>query len=118
MSEVERTDQRLPKSEIIRKKTDFNEVFEKGRVWNGKILKCLYTKSNRRMVGFVVSRRFGNAVARNRAKRLLREAYRKNRIRMGDFLIVIMPKNAFKNIRSPEVESEFEQFIPQVRSLG
>ena len=111
MNEAVRPDEKLPKSEIIRKKSDFNEVFEKGRSWNGQILKCLYAKSNRRMVGFVVSRRFGNAVHRNRAKRLMREAYRRNRHGISAYYVVLMPRNGMKKAGGLEVESEFRRFL-------
>lgn len=111
MNDAVRPDEKLPKSEIIRKKADFNEVFEKGRSWNGQILKCLYAKSNRRMVGFVVSRRFGNAVHRNRAKRMMREAWRKNRHGIGGYLVVLMPRSGMKKAGGLEVESELRRFL-------
>ncbi len=111
MNDTVRPDEKLPKSEIIRKKSDFNEVFEKGRSWNGQILKCLYAKSNRRMVGFVVSRRFGNAVHRNRAKRMMREAWRRNRNEIGGFIVVLMPRSGMKKAGGLEVEAEFRRFL-------
>ncbi|MDM7996230.1 MAG: ribonuclease P protein component [Acidobacteriota bacterium] len=111
MNDAVRPDEKLPKSEIIRKKADFNEVFEKGRSWNGQILKCLYAKSNRRMVGFVVSRRFGNAVHRNRAKRMMREAWRKNRHGIGGYIVVLMPRSGMKKAGGIEVESELRRFL-------
>jgi|WetSurMetagenome_2_1015567.scaffolds.fasta_scaffold1613594_1 ribonuclease P protein component len=111
MNDIRLPDEKLPKAEVLRKKTDFNEVFEKGRSWNGKILKCLYAKSNRRMVGFVVSRRYGNAVQRNRAKRLMREAYRKNRHGISGFFVVLMPRDGLRKAKGQDVESEFRRFL-------
>jgi len=111
MNESEIFDQRLPKTEILRKRTEFNEVFEKGSIWNGKFMKCLFMESNRRTVGFVVSRRFGNAVKRNRIKRLMREVYRKNRHFIGAFKIIIMPKDRFVQVPNEELEKEFNRFI-------
>jgi len=111
MSEPEELNQRLPKTEIIRKKTDFKEVFEKGSVWNGKYIKCLYVESNRRTVGFVVSRRYGNAVMRIRAKRLMREIFRKKRQGIGSYKIVIMPQKKLDHAPFTELEADFYRFI-------
>jgi ribonuclease P protein component len=110
-------DQKLPKAEILRKKTDFNEVFEKGSIWNGIFIKFIYINSNHRMVGFIVSKRFGNAVKRNRAKRLLREAYRKNRYAIGSIKVVLLPKDRFKKVSLKELEDEFKRFGQCIESL-
>jgi ribonuclease P protein component len=109
MNDGVRIDQRLPKAEILRKTSDFNEVFEKGRPWNGKFVKCLFVKSNRRLVGFVVSKRFGNAVKRNRLKRLMREVYRRNRYRIGSYKMVLMPRPHQGRLLLANLEGEFQK---------
>lgn len=111
MSDSEGLDQRLPKKEILRKRTELKEVFEKGSIWSGSYMKCLFVESNLRTVGFVVSRRFGNAVRRNRAKRLLREIFRKRRNVIGSFKIVIMPKKQLDRAPFNELEKDFDRFI-------
>jgi ribonuclease P protein component len=117
MSEAEALDQRLPKKEILRKKADFNEVFETGSVWSGRYLKCLFLESNRRTVGFVVSRRFGNAVLRVRAKRRMREVFRKKRHVLGQYKMVIMPAKGLNRAPFHEVEEDFDRFIEWSNSL-
>jgi len=103
--------QRLPKQEILRKKTEFKEIFEKGSIWSGDYMKCHFVESNQRTVGFVVSRRYGNAVTRNRAKRLLREVFRKKRYGIGAFRIIIMPKSQMERATFDKLEKEFDRFI-------
>ncbi len=42
-------------------------------------------------LGFVVSRRFGNAVTRNRFRRRVRDVFRRNKERFGSLDIVVLP---------------------------
>ena len=74
----------LKKSEILRGKNSFQEVFEKGRRCERKFLRCFYivttvpanSSTPSVSVGFAVSRQFKRAVDRNRIKRIMRESYR------------------------------------------
>lgn len=117
MNRLEQIDCRFPKAEILRKKKDFDEVFEKGRIWNGRYIKCLFVRSNRRMVGFLISGRFGNAVRRNRARRLMREVYRKNRHSLGLYKIVIILKSCQQKLYLQELEIEFNKFSLCIKPL-
>ncbi len=102
---------RLPKSEILKKSADFEAVFNGGRRWEGQILKCFYIKADDRKIGFIVPKRLGKAVFRNRFKRLMREVYRHHRHTVGEFWILIMAKNTGKPPVQTELETEFCRFI-------
>ncbi len=77
------TAQGLPRGRRLHLKNDFQQIIHGGVRVQGKGLVLWYKPApfagaDRRM-GLVVSKKIGNAVVRNRIKRLLREAFRLNR---------------------------------------
>jgi ribonuclease P protein component len=56
-------------------------------------------------LGLAASRRLGGAVARNRAKRLLRESYRRHKLPGAD--LVLIPKREILEHTQAEVEREY-----------
>lgn len=88
----------------------FTQVFGTGRQWKTRNL-VLYTRRSaepERRLGVVAGKRtFRRAVERNRAKRLLREAFRLNqhRIATGSELVLIARRNILK-ARLQDVERD------------
>jgi ribonuclease P protein component len=64
--------------ERLRAQKEINQLFREGAAYHGKLVVLILRqpKEGPRKVLFVASRRVGNAVRRNRAKRVMREAYR------------------------------------------
>jgi len=80
----------LPREQRLPRKA-FSKVFQEGRGWGSRGL-SLRAKPNGLTVsrfGFVVSKRLGRAVKRNRLKRLLRESCRRLPVKPGWDLVFI-----------------------------
>ena len=100
----------LPKSERLQRGHEFRDAYEHGRKVAGRLF-VLYVIDNpskpRRAVGVVTSRKLGGAVVRNRARRLLREAYRLNKQKLRNNLqMVVVARNAMNGKRLRDVEAE------------
>ena len=64
----------------------------------------------------VTGRRVGNAVVRNRARRLLREAWRTLRPEVRDDVdIVLVARGPFGDARTPDLVKEIEKLLAQAR---
>lgn len=80
-------DFRFSRNERLALKQDFSRVFEKGRRFGLKGLSmwALHptdSASTPSRLGLAIPKAYGNAVARNRLKRLLRESFRLNKNRL------------------------------------
>ena len=104
----------FPKSERLQYGHQFRQIYERGRKVEGRLL-ALYlldepaTKPapSGRAVGVVTGRKLGGAVQRNRARRLLREAYRLNKHKLKpNIQIVIVARYGIRGKRLPDVEAE------------
>lgn len=105
----------------LRDSEDFDRVHKEGKTYRHPlaILAVLPNKMQYSRCGFSVSKKVGKATARNRAKRLLREAVRPRQgfILPGRDLVFIarapLPKATFS-----EVESAVEKLLSQSRLLA
>lgn len=98
----------FPKRERLQRRVEFRRVYDNGQRIEGRlaVLYALDTPGAQRAVGVVTSRRIGGAVIRNRARRLLREAYRlnKTKVKPGVQLIVIA-RSAIRHAHYREIEA-------------
>jgi len=85
----------FPKGERLQKRSEFLSLSNRGRKIHAEHFLILYgepiTSSIR--IGITVSRKVGNAVVRNRCKRMIREFYRlnKNIFIKADYNIIAKP---------------------------
>jgi ribonuclease P protein component len=99
----------LPKSERLQRGYQFRGAYEHGRKFVGRfvVLYAVDDASAGRALGVVTSRKIGGAVIRNRARRLLREAYRLNKQKLKiNLQIVMVARSAINGKRRQDVEAE------------
>ena len=80
----------FPRSRRLRSRDEFRRVKKYGKRITGRtvIFDVLTEKFPYRLLGVTASKRFGNAVARNRFKRLIREAFRLQQYLLPPGLII------------------------------
>jgi len=93
-------DYRLPRRLILRKRTDISQVLQLGQKIPGKFFNTFLLESEESGVAFIVHKRLGNAVKRNRMKRLIREAYRLNKHKFLGKKVVFFIKKFHNNFHT------------------
>lgn len=85
------------KTERVTKRSRFQAIYQQG-VWNSSkhftTVKCANAQGGRRL-GITVTKKTGNAVKRNRIKRLIREFFRLNKalFPVGHDFVIMAKKN-------------------------
>lgn len=78
---------------VLRRQKDFSAIYKKGKSFGGKyvVLFCRKNGLGYNRLGYLASKKVGNSVVRNRARRLMRESYRQleNDLLQGYDLILI-----------------------------
>ena len=99
-------------SERIRRHVDYQRVYDRGAKVHGRYL-TLFALSNELPVGrlgIAATRKLGGAVDRNKAKRLIREVFRRNKLAPG-FDVVVVPKRGMLDASLTALEIEFRHTL-------
>ena len=105
---------KFSKTDRILKRDEFRRVYEAGRKLQGRYFTAFVMVSERPRprLGITTTRKIGNAVERNRARRLLREAFRKNKwLVPAGVDIVINVKRPLVEAAYGDLEGDFVAFL-------
>jgi ribonuclease P protein component len=102
------TSRRIRPCERIRRRRDFQKIYEHGSRLRGRY-STLFVLPNELDVcrlGIAATRKLGGAVQRNRAKRLIREIFRRNKVVLG-YDVVVVAKRELLDARLPILEADY-----------
>lgn len=102
---------RFRKTQRVRRKAEFQQVFDSGLRVPSRYFTLLVAHGPGRdsRLGIVASRKLGDAVRRNHAKRLIREVFRLNQPLQGGagFDLVIIPRREVLDAPLSEIQKDF-----------
>jgi len=97
--------------ERIRKKKDFTDLYKNGGCFRGNLFNLIFLPNS---LGYsrmsaVASRKVGNAVRRNRARRRARELYRRNKhLLPGTLDMLIIARSLIEDAAGEELQEQYK----------
>lgn len=108
------------KKEVLRGKKEFGRLYGKGNSIRDRYIVLIYLKNglsyNRR--AFLASKKVGNSVQRNRAKRLMKESFRyyEEKIPEG-YDIILIARNTINGRKYEDVRKSFEKSLKKAKLI-
>jgi len=102
----------LAPAERIRRRPEFERVYNEGARISGRFMTVFLLATDRPgpRLGVAATRKMGNAVERNRAKRLAREIFRRHKIAAG-YDIVIVPRRDMLDASFASLEADYDRVM-------
>jgi ribonuclease P protein component len=107
---------RFRRHERIRRRSEFQQVYERGVRIHGRYATVFMLPNDRAVgrLGIAATKKLGGAVRRNRAKRLIREVFRRNNIAPG-FDVVVVPKRELLDATLTVLEADYRTALDRRR---
>jgi len=105
----------FPPARRIRRRPEFQRVYDRGERFRVRLMTVIVlpTESPVSRLGISATRKLGNAVVRNRAKRLLREVFRRAQVPPA-LDIVVIPRPDLLDAEYDTLEAEFAYVLRRV----
>ena len=98
--------------ERIRRRVEYQQVYARGVRIHSRYSTVFILQNERGVgrLGIAATRKLGGAVLRNRAKRLIREVFRRNKIANG-FDVVVIPKRDLLDASLSTLETDYRTLL-------
>ena len=110
-----RRSERFTKARRVRRHDEFQRVFDRSHRAKGQYFTVLMAPNDAGLarLGIVASRKLGDAVRRNRAKRLIREVFRRSDLLPPDqgLDVVVIPRREMFDATYSSLESDFRATV-------
>ncbi|HSX10197.1 MAG TPA: ribonuclease P protein component [Chlamydiales bacterium] len=102
---------KFSKSVRLRSRGEFQRVVRDGKRQVGRFLCVDCRPAGKSKLGISASSRYGSAPERNRFKRLVREAFRKNYGSLPPFELNVVPRQCAKKAKCSEITDELIRLL-------
>ncbi|HEV3140125.1 MAG TPA: ribonuclease P protein component [Vicinamibacterales bacterium] len=99
-------------AERIRRRAEFQKVYDRGAKVHSRFF-TIFLLANQQAtgrLGIAATKKLGGSVDRNRAKRLIREVFRRNKIAPG-FDVVVIPKRELLEANLTALEADYRTLV-------
>jgi ribonuclease P protein component len=107
------TDESFPKGARIRKRAEYLEIQRTGAAVHGHLLIGIVRRTEGRAaarIGITTTKKLGSAVVRNRVRRMIREAFRRNRAAFSPNMdVVVVARRASIDVTSAAIAEDLAQ---------
>jgi ribonuclease P protein component len=102
------------KKNVLRRKSDFSTIYNKGKSVGDRYVVLFYRKNNLpyNRIAYLASKKVGNAVKRNRARRLMKESFRLTNLEIPTgYDLIFIARNTITNRKCAEVKKSLESAL-------
>jgi ribonuclease P protein component len=99
----------------LRRRAEFTRVYERGARLRGRFMTCFALPNglDSPRLGIAASRKIGNAVIRNKAKRRIRELFRAHKP-LKQIDIVFVPRREMAGATWPDIQADYHAALRRV----
>lgn len=97
--------------ETIKRNSEFQKLYKRAKRYHSSSIILFFMQGDTKRFGITVSKKIGNAVARNRTKRQLRTIIHKRYLNLKDGDFVIVAKGGIDKKRFLDIELDIDRIL-------